>query len=60
MDMESLMSKLERRFPRLINCLGLLNTYDRTCNDCHFVYPCYKIQKDLQGPEFREGKYRFG
>ena len=56
----SLMEKLDRNYPHLINCLGLLDTRLRICNDCPAIFPCYMFQKELESPEFDPGKYRPG
>ena len=59
-DTESLMSRIEREFPHLINCFGNVDTTDRICNNCPHIYPCWKLQPDLKLPEFWEGKFRWG
>jgi len=59
------MRRIEKQYPHAINCLGTVDIksekmeHDK-CGRCRFIVPCYKLLKELQGDEFKIGKYRPG
>jgi len=64
LDMEGLMHEIEARFPKLINCFGLLELdkaeEGHRCYMCLHIYHCNEQRKELKGEEFNVGKYRLG
>ena len=63
-DMEGLMLQIEEKFPKLINCFGLLElekaVEGHRCYMCRHVYNCNQQRKELRSDEFKIGKYREG
>ena len=60
LDTERLMRRIEKKYPNLVNCLGNIDTRNRKCNRCRFIYECHLIQRELMRIEFAPGKYRPG
>jgi len=60
LDMESMMRKLEKKYPNLINCLGRLDTMSDKCSRCKYAYSCLQIRRDLKRRCFARGRYRYG
>jgi len=54
------MEELEKKYYKLINCLGNLDTTNSSCGMCKYAYSCLEIRRELKGEEFEKGKYRFG
>jgi hypothetical protein len=54
------MERIERKYPKAINCLGDIDTGTKKCNECKFAYSCYRLEQLLRGDDFKPGKYREG
>jgi len=55
-----LMETIEKRLPRLINCLGSIDYRQEACNKCKFTHTCTRLTVELKGKAFEKGKYRMG
>jgi hypothetical protein len=54
------MERIERKYPKAINCFGCFDTGTKKCSECKFAYPCYRFEPSLRGDDFKPGKYREG
>jgi len=54
LDMEG----IEKKTPKLINCLGTLNTKTEKCSECKYAYICLLMQRELKGEVFMRYKDR--
>ena len=54
------MESIEKRYPRLVNCLGRLDSETKKCNECHQPFACLIMRRELKRRCFAPGKYRAG
>jgi len=64
-NIKNLMRRIEKRYPHAVNCMGTVDIQSEEmekekCGRCRFIFPCYKLKKELEGVEFKIGKYRPG
>jgi len=52
------MYEIEKKYPRLINCIGNLNTYSKKCSECPWAFDCLQMQKELKQIDFAPGQMR--
>lgn len=56
--MPSVMEEIEKKYPKLVNCLGHIHAGCE--NDCKYIFECHLFKRVLSYDEFLPGKYREG
>ena len=64
--MESVMQRIERKYPQLINCYGrisqlakFINSAGR-CSRCSYDIKCWNMEQELKRNCYAKPKYRYG
>jgi hypothetical protein len=62
---KKMMERIEKRYPHAVNCIGTVDIQSQAmeeekCGRCRFIVACYRRGKELEGAEFKPGKWRPG